>query len=302
MAAAVALLGTQLSTTAVADGCAAGAYVNRLHQSLAALQQVPPDPVRARGLIAPSLATDGPAVLTPVLAALDSRPPDISDARRRLAALTAVLDLPPRSGCQLDAGPARDALRHVYASRVFATLDAAEHHSLLEDAGDALFRALTGLAGWVHPGVLVGLSGVLACALAGYGVWAWRRLPAAIPHRSAERPAGARPNPDAEWGAAISCAAAGDHRQAVRRAFRSALLSVMVRGRLPVDPSWTTGQLLAHAAADADLVAALAPAAASFDHAWYSRERVTADDWDRARSQCQVVRSLAGRRRSAPVT
>jgi hypothetical protein len=92
----------------------------------------------------------------------------------------------------------------------------------------------------------------------------------------------------------------GDHRQAVRRAFRSALLSVAVRGRLMVDPSWTTHELLAATRADAALLTALAPAAASFDRAWYSGAAVTASDWDEARARCEAVRSLARSRPRAP--
>jgi hypothetical protein len=65
---------------------------------------------------------------------------------------------------------------------------------------------------------------------------------------------------------------------------------------LPVDASWTTRELLARAAGDADLVAALAPAAAAFDHAWYSGAAVGEAEWLVARDRCAAVRRLAGGR------
>jgi len=87
----------------------------------------------------------------------------------------------------------------------------------------------------------------------------------------------------------------------VRRAFRSALLAVARRGRLPVEASWTTRELLARAAGDADLLAALAPAAASFHRAWYSGAPVTEADWMVARDRCAAVRRLSGAAPRTPV-
>jgi hypothetical protein len=60
--------------------------------------------------------------------------------------------------------------------------------------------------------------------------------------------------------------------------------------------------LLASVSADGDLLAVLAPAAASFDHAWYSGEAIGADEWERARKRCAAVRDVArGRRAAVPV-
>jgi hypothetical protein len=106
---------------------------------------------------------------------------------------------------------------------------------------------------------------------------------------------------DGEWRQAEEAARRGDHRQAVRHAFRSALLAAAQRGRLQVNATWTTGELLARARGDADLLALLAPAAASFDHAWYSGRPVTRQDWEVARERCDAVRHLAGRRSGVTV-
>jgi hypothetical protein len=84
----------------------------------------------------------------------------------------------------------------------------------------------------------------------------------------------------------------------VRRAFRSALLAVAVAGRLDVDAAWTTRELLAHTSGDADLLAALAPAAAAFDVAWYSGRPVTEPDWHTQRARCETIRALARRARA----
>ncbi|MGH7687266.1 MAG: DUF4129 domain-containing protein, partial [Candidatus Dormibacteria bacterium] len=72
-----------------------------------------------------------------------------------------------------------------------------------------------------------------------------------------------------------------------------ALLTVAERGRLAVDPSWSTHELLAATRGDAGLLAALAPAAALFDRAWYSGAAVTEADWEQARERCAALRRLA---------
>ncbi len=92
-----------------------------------------------------------------------------------------------------------------------------------------------------------------------------------------------------------------DYRQAIRRAFRSALLDVTRRGRLSVDSAWTTRELLASASTDADLLALLAPAAAMFDRAWYSRARIDASAWELMKSRCEAIRRLGALRRPEAV-
>jgi hypothetical protein len=53
--------------------------------------------------------------------------------------------------------------------------------------------------------------------------------------------------------------------------------------------------MLATLSTDADLLAVVAPAAASFDKAWYGGGPVDAADWDLARSRCEAVRRVARR-------
>ncbi|MBJ7596344.1 MAG: DUF4129 domain-containing protein, partial [Candidatus Dormibacteraeota bacterium] len=91
----------------------------------------------------------------------------------------------------------------------------------------------------------------------------------------------------------------GEYREAVRRAFRSALLAVAVRGRVPIDAAWTTRELLQRIDAGGDVLVALAVAAALFERAWYSGVAVTRDDWTLAEERCATVRRLA---RGAGVT
>jgi Domain of unknown function (DUF4129) len=72
------------------------------------------------------------------------------------------------------------------------------------------------------------------------------------------------------------------------------LLDVADR-RAHLDRAWTTRELLATLSTDADLLAAVAPAAASFDTAWYGGGSVGAADWDLARARCEAVRRVARR-------
>src|SRR6202023_3007601 len=107
-------------------------------------------------------------------------------------------------------------------------------------------------------------------------------------------PATAGDDPEREWQLALAAAQRGDYREAIRRAFRSALLDVADR-RAHLDRAWTTREMLATLSADADLLAVVAPAAASFDRAWYGRVPVGAGDWDVARGRCEAVRRVARR-------
>ena len=79
----------------------------------------------------------------------------------------------------------------------------------------------------------------------------------------------------------------------MRRAFRSALLEVAVRGRLHIDSAWTTRELLQRCHADGDVLVALAAAGALFERCWYGELAVTQDDWVRAEERCATVRRLA---------
>ena len=209
----------------------------------------------------------------------------------RLRAVGALLAL-PENAVPGDAGAARRRLEGVYAEPAFAHLDRVPSPSVLSRLFDALRRLVGGVTGALGPaGSLIAGGAVLLVAVA----LTLRLVRGAAGRRMRSAPEPSAPagdDPEREWTAALAAAAAGDHREAIRRAFRSALLSVAVRGRLPVDASWTTRELLARAAGDADLLAALAPAAAAFDRAWYSGAAAGEADWLVARDRCAAVRRI----------
>lgn len=296
------LLGAATPRAAAAASCPPLDYLADLQHLQADLGATPPDVgTAAAGLGQMSAAyPDTAAVLGPIQRQLQAAPPDIAAARARLATLVAVLTLPPGSTCTIDQRPARDQLTQVYASPVFANLDHKPPgpnpvSQLLAWLG-SLLRSLTralGTAGTIALG-----AAILGAALA-LAAWRLRGVLAPRPVRAGEEPRADGVDPERLWSLALSAAQRGEHREAVRRAFRSALLAVAMRGRLSVDPSWTTHELLAATRGDAALLAALAPAAAAFDRAWYSGAAVTAADWEEARARCETVRVLARARSRA---
>jgi hypothetical protein len=198
-----------------------------------------------------------------------------------------------------DPADARRRLDEVYSRPPLDGLDRPRPHNLIDDIASAFGRLINTLFSHLGTGgsTLLGLIAVaLVVALA---VYLLRRVSAGRLARATIEPAQSGIDHDAEWAAALAAAAAGDHREAVRRAFRSALLAVAARGRMTVDPAWTTRELLARIEGDADLLAALAPAAAAFDIAWYSGRPVTQADWQRQRRLCETIRGLARRGRTA---
>ncbi len=274
------------------------AYLRLVDRAAADLEAVPPDLPGALAAIAEArrLAPSPGTALGAVSADLSRRPPDLGDAVTRLRSIGAVLRLPENAAPGDDAA-ARQRLDDVYRRPAFARLDQPHNPSLLTRLFDGLRRLAGGVGGALGPvGSVVAGVAVLLVALA-----LVLRLVRGAAGRRVRRVSEDRreegADPEMEWSAALAAAAAGDHREAVRRAFRSALLSVALRGRLPVDASWTTRELLARAAGDADLVGALAPAAATFDRAWYSGDAVGEADWLIARDRCAAVRRLAGPRR-----
>jgi hypothetical protein len=112
-------------------------------------------------------------------------------------------------------------------------------------------------------------------------------------------PATAGDDPDDEWRLALAAAERGEHREAIRRAFRSALLDVTDR-RARIDRAWTTREMLATVSSDAELLAVLAPAAAAFDSAWYGGAAVGVVQWEAARARCEAVRQVARHASGAP--
>ena len=142
------------------------------------------------------------------------------------------------------------------------------------------------------------LAAVLLGLVVAVAAWRIRQVMAAGREpRVAPGAALAEADAEAEWGRAIAAAERGDFRAAIRYAFRSALVSLVQRGRLPVQPAWTTPELLSHARGDPELSARLGPAAAGFDRAWYSEAPVDADRWEELRGECQAIRALTGRGR-----
>jgi hypothetical protein len=312
---AVLLAAFSLCAIAPATGVAAQApapgvqYLADLHDALAALPSqslVPRDDPQLRLARAPlalarAISGDTPAIV-PVLDDLDRNPADIGDARARLEALVAAYRLPPNAVAE-DPRAAQQTLHDVYAQDKYAALG---HHApsgnFFSDVGTRLLDALS----WIvsHTLGTLGLVPTLILALlavAAIVAFVLLRLRGAgtrAARGAVEEPRVRGADADDEWRLAEAAAERGEHREAVRHAFRSALLAVAARGRLQVDAAWTTSELLARARGDADLVAALAPAAASFDVAWYSGRPVTRADWEVARERCATVRRLAGQRRA----
>ncbi|MBV8444591.1 MAG: DUF4129 domain-containing protein [Candidatus Dormibacteraeota bacterium] len=231
--------------------------------------------------------------LQPVLDDLGVTPPALDDARSRLGEMAAVLAVPPRAGCDVDSGPALGDLHDVYASPVFANLDQKPQTSLLDTIGSFISSVVSHLFGALGVAGSTLLGVVVLLALIAVVVWRVRESLGGRRIRVDAEPAESGDNPGLEWRRAEAAAASGEYREAVRRAFRSALLEVALRGRIPVEAAWTTRDLLQAARADSALSGGLAAAAADFDQAWYSGKPVTEGDWHSARSHCDALRRLA---------
>jgi hypothetical protein len=195
----------------------------------------------------------------------------------------------------VDLGEARRRLEGVYARPPLDQLDKPRSETLFDRLTRALGDLFSRAAGGDRTLFLI-LGAAVLSLLAWLLLRRLRAVGAGMEPRLQARETVAGSDPDEEWTAALAAAQRGDHREAVRRAFRSALLAVALRGRLGIDPAWTTRELLGHTRADTDLLAALAPAAAAFDVAWYSGHPVTAADWELQRARCEVLRSLARNR------
>jgi Domain of unknown function (DUF4129) len=289
------------SASASAAGCPALDYQAGLGTAAAALQQSPPDVTAAQQEVGALVAADGSSVvaLQPVLGDLSTTPPDVDDAVLRLSSMSATLEYPKGSVCNENADAARSALHSVYASPDFRNLDTDTQPGLLQSLVGGIANLLSRGAGALGPLGAVLLASVLVAACL---LLAWRRWHGSAAQRGAsfDEPATAGDDPEVEWQAAQAAAAAGDHREAVRRAFRSALLEVAVRGSVHIDAAWTTRELLQRIDAGGDVLVALAGAASLFERAWYSGAVVTRDDWTRAEERCASVRRLARGTRAVP--
>lgn len=258
------------------------------------------DRVRAPLQLARDVANDSTDI-DPVLSDLARDPADVHAARAKLQLLIAALQLPPGSVAE-DPSAARHTLNDVYRQDQFANLGKRNSSDLFSRIGSGLVAAVRWLAdhlvGSIGEVPSLIIAALVLAAIVAFVVYRLQRAGVRAPAwgRLLPEPVAQSLDPDDEWRLAVEAAARGDHREAVRHAFRSALLAIAVRGRLHVDAAWTTSELLARARGDADLVAALAPAADSFDRAWYSGRPVSQADWEVARERCDAVRRLASRR------
>jgi len=303
-AAALGGVAPVLGGTVAATDCVALRYISGIDAAAAALNAKPPDTgaALARIIAAQQDAAPDAGVLTPVIDDLNSTPPDVDDARTRLQSLAGVLAVPPGSTCNVDSSAARQTLRDVYASPVFANLDQSTQPSLFSRILDFLGGVIDTIRRTLGTGgSLLLAAAVLAAGLA-LAALRLRRGLGSRPAHLRDEPAGDSDDPDVEWKAATTAAARRDYREAIRRAFRSALLDIALRSTVRVDPAWTTRELLGSFAADGDLLAALAPAAGAFDYAWYSGNAIGSDLWVQAKARCEVLRTMARRRAPGRVT
>lgn len=284
-----------------APPCVTNTYIGLLDTADRALTAVPAQPVAAvTGLTqAEVLVPSSAALLGPIIAGLTSSPPDVSGSHRRLDLLVTTLALPPGSACNVESQAARNLLHSVYASQVFADLDQKPAPSWFERIGAAINWVLSHLYGLLGSGGSLALGLVLLALIAAFVIYRLRGVLGGRSTAVSEEPATAGDDPDREWRLALAAAQRGDHREAIRRAFRSALLDISGR-RARIDRAWTTREMLATLSADADLLAVLAPAAAAFDSAWYGGEAVGVAQWETARARCEAVRQVARHASGAP--
>ena len=282
-----AVIAAMASAPVLASACATG-YVSQLRQVRDELVAGEPIPAALAQLQALA-AVDAAPALQPVITDLQSG--RAADAQRLLDTTITTIGAPARSGCGGETGAQRQALSGVYRSPAFANLDAPVSPSWIEQLASAIGSGLTTL-GPVGSAVLASL--VLALVVA-FAAWRLRQVMAGgrqVRVAEASTPSGT--DPEVEWAGAMDAAGRGEFRQAIRHAFRSVLVSLAQRGRLAVQPTWTTPELLVHAGADPELAAELGPAAAGFDRAWYSEAPVDAGGWEEVRRHCQAIRALTG--------
>jgi hypothetical protein len=277
-----------------AGPCVTLEYLTLLGRAESALSAVPPQPPAALTAVieAVDLAPSSSSELAPVIAGLTASPPDVAGSGRRIELVASTLALPRGSACDVDSRVAENALHQVYASPVFADLDQNQPPSIFERIGAVVSWILSHLFGLLGSGGSILLGALVLGAIAAFIVYRLRGVVGGRRALGTDEPATAGDDPEREWQLALAAAQRGDHREAIRRAFRAALLDVADR-RAHLDRAWTTREMLATLSADADLLAVVAPAAASFDKAWYGGAAVIAADWDVARGRCEAVRRVA---------
>jgi hypothetical protein len=281
--------------------CLTTTYIGLLDHADAALATVPPQPPAALTMLteAEDLVPSTSPVLGPIIAGLTSTPPDVSASRQGLDLLTKTLALPAGSACDVDSRDAQNVLHNVYASSVFADLDQKPTPSLFTQIGAVINWVLSHLYGLLGNGGSILLGLLVAAAIIAFVLYRVRGVAGGRRAAVGTEPATAGDDPDEEWRQSLAAAQSGNYREAIRRAFRSALLDVTGR-RVRIDRAWTTREMLATLSGDADLLAAVAPAAAAFDRAWYGAAPVVAADWEVARARCEAVRRVARAASTAP--
>lgn len=287
----LALAATAVLSSASAASCAA-AYAAQLRDVATQLDAGLPAQGAIHQLQAIAAGAGASAALAPVIAELESGATGAVAAQLRTYA--SAVQPPSGSGCgSALSDSARRALAGVYRSPALANLDRPPSTSWVQQLANAISSFLSRLLTTLGP-VPTGI--IAALVLGGAAVLLGWRLRQVSAERSRIRAAaGMTPlssDPDGEWARALAAAEARDFREAVRRAYRSALLSLTGHSRLAVRSEWTTTELLAHARADPELLDRLAPAAAVFDLAWYSPLPVGEAEWEAARARCQAIRSL----------
>lgn len=279
-----------------AGPCVTLEYIALLGRADRALAAIPPQPPAALVAVtqAEDLAPSASAELAPIIAGLTASPPDVSGSRQRINLSVTTLALPAGSACSVDSQAAENALHQVYSSSVFADLDQNRSPSLLERIGAAVNWILSHLFGLLGSGGSILLGLLVLGAIVAFAIYRLRGVAGGRRALGPDEPATAGDDPEREWQLALAAVQRGDYREAIRRAFRSALLDVADR-RAHLDRAWTTREMLATLSADAELLAVVAPAAAAFDRAWYGGGPVGADNWEIARARCDAVRRVARR-------
>ena len=277
-----------------AGTCVTVTYISLLGQADTALSANPPQPVAALTAVteAQDLVRSAAPDLAPVIRDLTASPPDITDSRSQVHLLATTLVLPPGSACDVDVQAAQNALHQVYSSPVFADLDQNQQESIFERIGAVINWILSHLFGLFGSAGSIVLGLVILAIIAAFVIYRLRGVAGGRRAEGVGEPATVGDDSAQEWKLAMVAAERGEYREAIRRAFRSALLDVGDR-RAHLNRAWTTREMLTSLSADADLLAVIAPAADSFDTAWYGKATVDAAAWDVARARCEAVRRVA---------
>lgn len=287
-------IASSAASARAAGTCVTVAYVALLDRADSALSANPAQPVAALTAVteAQDLVRSAAPDLAPVIRGLTASPPDITDSRSQVHLLATTLALPRGSACDVDSQAAQNALHEVYSSPVFADLDQNQQQSIFERIGAVINWILSHLFGLFGSAGSIVLGLVILAIIAAFVIYRLRGVAGGRRAEGIGEPATVGDDPEREWKLGMAAAQRGEYREAIRRAFRSALLDVGGR-RARLNRAWTTREMLASLSADADLLAVIAPAADSFDTAWYGKATVDAAAWEVARGRCEAVRRVA---------